>query len=220
MKRFIAGLIAGLAAGAVSGYFVARKKFNAELKEALDKAEARYKFLRDADKSEAETEKQKAIEEAKVEAIKTVLTEDAHINDGVDLNALCREEEAERYGAGLIVEHPGSEFYDEEQDWNDYLESVSEYVGSSIPYNITEEMFSETHQHYEKRKLYLCVDEGEDYAYDADTGDIVDNYHDVIGDETHDTLSPEREMGGAWYVRNDMEATDYMIQYQNSALLR
>ena len=220
MKRFIAGLIAGLAAGAAGGYFAARKKFKAELKDALDKAEVRYQHLRGVDHSEAEMEKRKAIEEAKIEAIKTVLAEDAHINDGVDLDALCREEEEEARGSGLIVEHPGSEFYDEEQDWDDYLESVSEYVGSAVPYNITEEMFSETHQHYEKRKLYLCVDEGEDYAYDADTGDIVDGYHDLIGDESHNTLDPEREMGGAWYVRNDMEATDFMIQYQNSALLR
>lgn len=219
--KFWFGLLAGLAAGAVGGYFAAKKKFDKQLKESAEKLEAQYqdrlkRELSDADKKAEEHEKQSV-----VEALKKVEDEDAHVNDGVDVIALADEEEDEEDDLIIPDWDPGngSEFDDPDEEWAEYLDSVSEYVGTARPYNITETMFSETKVHYQKRKLYLCVDEDQDYAYDADTGNIVEGYHLLIGDEEYDTLIPQRCDNAAWYVRNDREETDFMIQYQNSALL-
>lgn len=233
MKNFLIGLAVGLAGGAITGYFVSKREFEKNLKEAAEKLEAQYKKrlaeeLKAKDeaidgkveqavnetKEKAEEEKKKAI----VDALKRVVEEDADLEDGVDVLALSREEELTWEKDGVIV-HPGSEFEDEEAEWADYLDSITEYIGTNRPYNITEEMYSEGNQHYEKVKLYLCVDEDQDYAYDADTGEVIKDYHEVIGDQAFDTLSPYRCDNAAWYIRNDGESTDYMVQYQNSALL-
>ncbi len=219
--KFWFGLLAGLAAGAIGGYFAAKKKFDKQLKEAAEKLETQYqdrlkRELEDADKKAEEHEKQ-----AVVEALKSVEEEDKHVNDGVDVIALADEETDDEEDL-LIPDWDagnGSEFDDPEADWDAYMESISEYIGTARPYNITEAMFSETKIEYQKRKLYLCVDEGQDYAYDAETGNVVENYHLLIGDTEYDTLTPERCDNAAWYVRNDREETDFMLQYQNSALL-
>lgn len=224
LAKFLTGLAIGLVGGGVTGYFVARKKAKKELKEALEKAEARYQYLRDVDAAEANADKKEAIEKAKVEALKRVEEEDRYIDQGVDVIALADEEEDED---DLLIEGwdagNGSEFDDPEKDWAEYLDSISEYIGTARPYNITEEMYSEGNPDYQKRKLYLCIyddPDTEDYAYDADTGEIEPNWHMLIGDQDFDTMSSWRCDGGAWYIRNDREETDFMCQYQNSALLK
>ena len=228
MKRFLLGLAVGAVSGALAGYFAAREKSKKELKEALEKAEARYQFLRDQEKSEAAVEKDKAVKEAVVEALKNVEEEDSHILDGVDVLALSEEElkEKERWEKwkedGLVLNEEDDRTPEEE--WDDYFDSVKEYVGTARPYNITEEMYSEEVDNgYAKVKMILCVyddEEHEDYAYDADSGKIIEGYHDLIGDDEFDTMDPCRCDCGAWYIRNDREETDFMVQYQNSALLK
>lgn len=230
--KFWAGLIAGLVTGVAAGYFAAKKKFDKQLKTSAEKLETQYqerlkKELADA-KKVSDNERDKAVKETEahakehekeaiVAALKRVEAEDKDVNSGVDVAALADEED------DILIEGwdpgNGSEFDDPEAEWDAYMESISEYIGTARPYNITEAMFSETKINYQKRKLYLCVDENQDYAYDAETGNVVENYHMLIGDEEYDTLIPQRCDNAAWYVRNDREETDYMIQYQNSALL-
>lgn len=230
--KFWAGLIVGLITGAAAGYFAAKKKFDKQLKESAEKLETRYqerlkKELDDAKKA-SDDERDKAVKETEanakehekeaiVAALKRVEEEDKDVNSGVDIDALADEED------DILIEGwdpgNGSEFDDPEAEWDAYMDSISEYIGTARPYNITEAMFSETKINYQKRKLYLCVDENQDYAYDAETGNVVENYHLLIGDEEYDTLIPQRCDNAAWYVRNDREETDFMIQYQNSALL-
>lgn len=231
--KFWAGLIAGLVTGAAAGYFAAKKKFDKQLKSSAEKLEAQYqerlKKELAASKKASDEERDKAVKETEehakeheksaiIAALKRVEDEDKGVNDGVDICALADDEEDDLLIEGWDAGN-GSEFDDPEAEWDAYLESISEYVGTARPYNITEAMFSETKINYQKRKLYLCVDEDQDYAYDADTGNVVEGYHLLIGDEEYDTLIPQRCDNAAWYVRNDREETDYMIQYQNSALL-
>lgn len=220
--KFLLGLLTGLAAGAIGGYVVSKKQFEKDLKEAAEKLEAQYqqRLKKELEKKTEEAEKDK--EKAVVEALKKVEDEDKHMLDGVDINKLADEEEED----DLLIEGwdpgDGSEFVDEDAEWDEYLDSIKEYVGTNRPYNITEEMFSEENLHYRKQKLYLCIyddPDTEDYAYDPETGETVEDFHNLIGDEAFDTLSAWRCDNAAWFIRNDGNQTDYMVQYQNSALL-
>lgn len=226
--KFWIGLALGAVAGAVGGYLKAKKDFDKQFKEAAEKLEKQYqerlakerKEVEETAKAEAEEDKKKAV----VEALKRVENEDTHVNDGVDINALADEEEED--DEDLLIPNwdpgDGSEFIDPNEEWKAYFESINEYVGSARPYNITEEMFSEDKLEYNKVKVYIHnKDEDHDeYAYDAETGAVLDNYHLLIGDDDFNTLAPARCDHAAWFVRNDREETDFMIQYDSSALLR
>lgn len=228
MKNFLLGLIAGVTIGAVGGYLKSKKEFEKQLKEAADKLEAQYQARLAKEVEAAKTETAEKAEEDKkkavVEALKRVEIEDAHVEDGVDLAALADEEGEDDEDLLIPGWDPGdgSEFIDPAEEWKAYAESVKEYVGTARPYNITEEMFSEENLDYNKVKVYVHnADENTgEYAYDAETGAVIDNYHILIGDDEFDTLSPSRCDHAAWFVRNDREETDYMIQYDGSALLR
>lgn len=223
--KFWIGLVAGVVAGAVGGYLKAKKDFDKQLKEAAEKLEKQYqerlakerKEVEETAKAEAEEDKKKAV----VEALKRVEVEDAHISDGVDIAALADDEDDDLLIPGWDP-GDGSEFIDPAEEWKAYAESVKEYVGTARPYNITEEMFSEENLDYNKVKVYIhnSDETSDEYAYDAETGAVIDNYHILIGDDEFDTLSPSRCDHAAWFVRNDREETDYMIQYDGSALLR
>ena len=227
MKNFLLGLIAGVTIGAVGGYLKSKKEFEKQLKEAAEKLEAQYKarLAKDIEATKAETAAQAEEDkkQAVIEALKRAEIEDAHVNDGVDIAALSDEEEDDE---DLLIPGwdpgDGSEFIDPAEEWKAYAESVKEYVGTARPYNITEEMFSEENLDYNKVKVYIhnADENSSEYAYDAETGAVIDNYHILIGDDEFDTLSPSRCDHAAWFVRNDREETDYMIQYDGSALLR
>lgn len=228
MKKFVLGLIAGVAIGAVGGYLKSKKEFEKQLKEAAEKLEAQYQARLakevDAAKTEAAEQAEEDKKKAVVEALKRVEVEDSHVNDGVDVAKLADEETDDEddllipgWDAG-----DGSEFIDPDEEWEAYYQSIKEYIGTARPYNITEEVFSETKMDYNKVKVYIhnSDENSEEYAYDAETGERLDNYHILIGDNEFDTLAPARCDHAAWFVRNDREETDYMIQYEGSALLR
>ena len=226
MKNFLLGLISGVTIGAVCGYLKSKKEFEKQLKEAAEKLEAQYQARLAKEVEAAKTETAEKAEEDKkkavVEALKRVEIEDAHVNDGVDVTALADEEDDEDLLIPGWDAGDGSEFIDPNEEWKAYAESVKEYVGTARPYNITEEMFSEENLDYNKVKVYIHNSDeiSDEYAYDAETGAVIDNYHILIGDDEFDTLSPSRCDHAAWFVRNDREETDYMIQYDGSALLR
>ena len=228
MKNFLLGLIVGATIGAVGGYLKSKKEFEKQLKEAAEKLETQYqaRLAKEIEATKAETAEQAEEEDKKqavVEALKRVEIEDSHVSDGVDIAALSDEEEDDE---DLLIPDwdpgDGSEFIDPSEEWKAYAESVKEYVGTARPYNITEEMFSEENLDYNKVKVYIhnADETSGEYAYDAETGAVIDNYHILIGDDEFDTLSPSRCDHAAWFVRNDREETDYMIQYDGSALLR
>ena len=60
----------------------------------------------------------------------------------------------------------------------------------------------------------MVINEDVDRAYDADTGEEIEDWHDIIGDQTFDTLNPEHEDDfGAIYVRSENQGTDYHVTY-------
>lgn len=93
-----------------------------------------------------------------------------------------------------------------------FAREAEEYMGTGRPYNITEEEFGTPYQGY--NKVTMVINEDVDRAYDADTGEEIEDWHDIIGDQTYDTLNPEHEDDfGAIYVRSENQGTDYHVTY-------
>lgn len=93
-----------------------------------------------------------------------------------------------------------------------FAREVEEYIGTGRPYNITEDEFNTPYQGY--NKVTMVINEDVDRAYDADTGEEIEDWHDIIGDQTFDTLNPEHEDDfGAIYVRSENQGTDYHVTY-------
>lgn len=198
----------GFVVGGLGGYFLAKKKFDKELAAKTEAMERTYKAMKERDKAKAENEKQEAIEQTKTETIQHVREEDAR----VDVIRLAEAEERElREFWEMIAEDPS---YND--TWKEYFESIEDYILSTSvgapPYNITEEMFSNISNHY--NKVHIVIDKASEFesARNADTDEAIYDFHDSIGDIEHDTLNPDRKIGGYWYVRNPYEDTDYCVE--------
>lgn len=207
MHKAIIGLI-GFAIGSVAGYFVAKRKFDKKLASVTESMERTYQAMKERDKKKADEEKQEAVEKAKVETKQQVREED----NSVDVIRLAEAEERELNEFWETIS-TDPEFND---DWKKYFESIEDYLVSTAvavpPYNITEEMFADISNHF--NKVHIVLDKSTEFesARNADTGEEIFEFHDSIGDIEHDTLNPKRKIGGYWYVRNPYEDTDYCVE--------
>ena len=198
----------GLVAGGIGGYFIARRKFNKELAAKTEVMERTYKAMKERDQAKAAEEKQEAIEKTKVAPTQQVREENAQ----VDVIRLAEAEERELSEFWEMISEDPS-FND---SWKEYFESIEDYLVSTAvgvpPYNITEEMFSDISNHFDK--VHIVIDKSSEFesAANADTNEQVFDFHDSIGDIEYDTLNPDRKIGGYWYVRNTYEDTDYCVE--------
>ena len=199
----------GFVIGAVGSYIFAKKKFEKELQAKTESMERTYKAMRERDLKKAEEEKQTAVEDAKVQTVQEIREATA----SVDIIQLADEEEQElREFWEMIGDDPS--FND---SWKEYFKSIEDYLVSTAvtppPYNITEEMFSDILNNH-NNKVHIILDKTTEFesARNADTGEEIFDFHDSIGDIEHNTLDPERKIGGYWYVRNPYEDTDYCIE--------
>lgn len=207
LKKLIIAAI-GFGAGTAVGYFIAKKKFDKALDEKVKSLERTYKAMRELDEKKANEEKEAAIEKAKIETKQQVREEDA----AVDVIRLADAEQREL-----------NEFWecraddpDFNDDWKEYFESIEDYLVSTSamapPYNITEEMFSDPSNHY--NKVHVVLDLASDYptARNVDADEGLENYNMSLGVDEYDTLNDKRKIGGYWYIRNDYEDTDYCVE--------
>lgn len=200
--------VGGLIVGAIAGYIFAKKKFEKELQAKTEAMERTYKAMRERDLKKAEDEKAEAVENAKVETVQEIREATAT----VDVIHLAEEEERElREFWEMIGDDPS---YNE--SWETYFKSIEDYLVPTAaavpPYNITEEMFANITNHY--NKVHIIVDKTSEFesARNADTGEEIFDFHDSLGDIEHDTFNPERKIGGYWYIRNPYEDTDYCVE--------
>lgn len=209
MKGIIFGVICFLAGGA-TGYFVAkrqyRKKLDAEI-ESITKTQEELKAKREA--KEEPQNKENAEEKPNVD-------DDKDLNGHVDVMTLADEEEENDEGFD-----PDSDDYCDDYDERARVEFESrfqQYYGTGIPYPITQATYDEKDGTHFKRRMIIYSEE--DAAYDADSGEQFENYHELIGDTEYDTLNDENcsDYYGVWYIRNDAEGFDYEIEYGNRAL--
>lgn len=197
-KSIIFGIV-GAIAGSVAGFFAAKahykKKFDAEL-EAIRTTHAEI----NASKNKMETETKGDNEE--------------HSNESIVYN-LAEEEDDSEDDSDESYEYDEYDL-DEDRELEDariqFRREVEEYIGTSRPYNITEDEFNTPYEGY--NKVMMVINEDVDRAYDADTGEEIDDWHDIIGDKTYGTLNPERKDDfGSIYVRSENQGTDYQVTY-------
>lgn len=188
MNKSIIFGIGGAIVGGVVGFFAAKFRYKKKFEEELNSIRATHNEL----KAAKETPKEDAAKEVPEEPT----------SDEVVYN-LSEEEADEDYE------------FDEEELADarvQFAREVEEYIGTGRPYNITEEEFGTPYQGY--NKVTMVINEDVDRAYDADTGEEIEDWHDIIGDQTYDTLNPEHEDDfGAIYVRSENQGTDYHVTY-------
>lgn len=188
MNKSIIFGIGGAIVGGVVGFFAAKVHYKKKFEEELNSIRATHNEL----KAAKETPKE--------ESAKEVPTEPT--SDEVVYN-LSEEETDEDY------EFDEDELADARVQ---FAREAEEYMGTGRPYNITEDEFSTPYQGY--NKVTMVINEDVDRAYDADTGEEIEDWHDIIGDQTYDTLNPEHEDDfGAIYVRSENQGTDYHVTY-------
>lgn len=188
MNKSIIFGIGGAIVGGVVGFFAAKVHYKKKFEEELNGIRATHNEL----KAAKETPKEDAAKEEPKEPT----------SDEVVYN-LSEEEADEDYE------------FDEEELADarvQFAREVEEYIGTGRPYNITEDEFNTPYQGY--NKVTMVINEDVDRAYDADTGEEIEDWHDIIGDQTFDTLNPEHEDDfGAIYVRSENQGTDYHVTY-------
>lgn len=208
LKKLIIAAIIGFGVGTVTGYFIAKKKFDKALDEKVKSLERTYKAMKELDEKKANEEKEAAIEKAKVETRQQVREEDA----SVDIIRLADAEQRE------LVEfwECRAEDPDFNDDWREYFESIEDYLVStaamSPPYNITEEMFADVTNHYNKVHVMLDLASEFPTARNVDTDERLEDYNVSLGVDEYDTLNDKRKINGYWYIRNDYEDTDYCVE--------
>lgn len=184
MNKSIIFGICGVVIGGIAGFFAARFHYKKKFEDELNSIRATHNEL-------------KAAKEAPKEA------PEEPTSDEVVYNLSEEETEDEDYE------------FDEEELADariQFAREVEEYIGTGRPYNITEEEFGTPYQGY--NKVTMVINEDVDRAYDADTGEEIEDWHDIIGDQTYDTLNPKYEDDfGAIYVRSENQGTDYHVTY-------
>ena len=212
MKGLICGAI-GLIIGGVGGYFVAKRQFKKKLEAEISRIE----------------ETQAELYNKKVKEL-TPDTEEEELDGHPDILGLSEEEiangEAEPCKPNY-VDDPDDYIEEEatEEEWIDYdekaklefMKKFEGYVGTSIPYPITQEQYEDDDLNSKIRLVYYPE---EDKAYDDRTNEEYETFHDDIGDEQYDTLNDENcfDIAGVWYIRNDREGIDYEIEIGNRIL--
>lgn len=214
MKGFIFGII-GFAIGGVTGYFVAKYQYKKKLEAEIATIEETQSSIYNKKLKENEDATSKENEEL-----------DGH----PDILGLSEEEiangEAEPCKPNFVedpVDYVEEEA--EEDEWIDYdskariefMKKFEGYVGTSIPYPITQEQYEDDDLNSKIRLVYYPE---EDKAYDDNTNEEYDTFHDDIGDEQYDTLNDENcfDIPGVWYIRNDREGIDYEVEIGNRIL--
>lgn len=187
-KSIIFGIV-GTVVGGIAGFLAAKVRYKKKFEEELSNIRATHNEL----KAAKETPKEDTANEVPKEPN----------SDEVVYNISEEEETDEDYE------------FDEEELADariQFAREVEEYIGTGRPYNITEDEFNTPYQGY--NKVTMVINEDVDRAYDADTGEEIDDWHDIIGDQTYDTLNPEHEDDfGAIYVRSENQGTDYHVTY-------
>lgn len=215
MKVIIGGLV-GLAIGAIGGYFVAKRKFNKELeariKAIADTKEDLKKIREEAKKQEETTEDREEPTDIPNEGITASVLdklcegeEDVETDDTVQS---YNPEEIDPYELELETEDEREARLYEAQCRREVEQYISE---GHDAYNITEEMYNEPFEGYKKG---ICmINEEADEAYDADTGEIIEDWHVALGTDWG-TIDEERaDHNGRIFVRCERLATDYEIDY-------
>lgn len=197
-KSIIFGIV-GAIAGGVAGFFAAKahykKKFDAEL-EAIRTTHEEINSSKNKMETETKGDKNSVYHQISIKS-----------NDSYEDDDDSEDESDEDYDEYDL---------DDDRELEDariqFEREVEEYVGTGRPYNITEDEFNTPYEGY--NKVVMVINEDVDRAYDADTGEEIDDWHDIIGDKTYDTLNPERKDDfGSIYVRSENQGTDYQVTY-------
>lgn len=208
MKNILIGLICFVAGGGV-GYFIAKKQYAKKLDAAIESIN---------ETTESVNKKREKSQEKTVTSIddsNTKKDEDDE-NGHVDVYTLSEEEEEESDDD----EEDNELYYDDydEKARVEFESKFSDYVGTGIPYPITQKTFDDHDGMHYKRRMIIYTEE--DKAYNPDSGEEYENFHASIGDEDYDTLNEDNcvDFFGVWYIRNDHEGFDYEIEYGNRIL--
>lgn len=216
MKAAIISGVIGLLAGALGGYFVAKRRFDKELEKEI-------KAIKETNEAlQKKREEKKAEEESK-----TIETEEEpeDLTQHPDVDALAAEEgydenysyvdEPDEDGY-YINPHNGEPETEAEREARLYEEEcrkeIEQYISEGHDaYNITEEMYNEPFEGY--KKGIVMINEELDEAYDSDTGERIEDWHVALGTDWG-TLDTEREdHNGRIFIRCERLATDYEVDY-------
>lgn len=195
MKYAISALL-GMILGGAAGYFVAKKRFDKELEKRVAAIKETHEALREKKESEEQAAAEKEQELQKAEAEETA---------GVDINKLADEEsDDEDYN-----------YFDSDEvvaAQREFEKEVHEYLRTGEAYNITKAEYDEPYPGF--GKSVLMINENEDRAYDANTGEEVEDWRVCIAEEdgTLDESNADPETGRI-YIRSERMAMDYEIAY-------
>lgn len=186
MKYAISALL-GMILGGAAGYFVAKKKFDKELEKRVAAIKETQEALREKKEAEEQAAAEKEQELQKAEAEETA---------GVDVNKLADEESDDEVAAAQ----------------RELEKEVHEYLRTGEAYNITKAEYDEPYPGF--GKSVLMINENEDRAYDANTGEEVEDWRVCVAEEdgTLDESNADPETGRI-YIRSERMAMDYEIAY-------
>jgi hypothetical protein len=187
-KSIIFGIV-GAVVGGIAGFLAAKVHYKKKFEDELNSIRATHNELKATKETPKEDDAKEVPEEPTSDEVVYKLSEEEEADEDYEFD----EEEL----ADARVQ---------------FAREVEEYIGTGRPYNITEEEFGTPYQGY--NKVTMVINEDVDRAYDADTGEEIEDWHDIIGDQTFDTLNPEHEDDfGAIYVRSENQGTDYHVTY-------
>lgn len=222
MKNLLTFVI-GVAVGTVAGVLATKKHYKDEFQKycEMKSAEETAKELakRVSDKIKTEIDETEAAEENTEPASKE---EDGSESNDTDESA--DEDEDEDWLREPEIHITRDPFDVEDDDWlteeekelieaeREFQKEIEEYIGTRIPYNITKHMYDTPYNYF--TKSILVINEKEDRAYDANTGEELEDWHEVIGDRDYGTLDEDKkDEFGVIYIRCENISTDYEITY-------
>lgn len=211
MKSIICGLL-GLTLGGAVGYFVAYRRFKKKLAEEIAKVEQTQKDIYDKKLKDQEEEFNDDYDDSAIDSDKVVWD-----------NA-----EAEGSTYEPPKEDDDTDDIDDEETWIDYEErarqefykKIEGYIGTGIPYPITQDDYEDRDNEVLHTKIELVYYPDEDKAYCKFDNEEYESFHVDIGDEEYDTLNEANcfDCPGVWYIRNDGEGIDYQVEIGNRIL--
>lgn len=213
MKKMILAFILGTTLGYGASYLYLKRKFKNELDEKV-------KSIADTNEAlkEIKAKKEEVLEpETKPEENASNDDENGHVD------VLKLSEEEIKNGEASV-----DDSYEDDDAWGDdyltedereaerarleYMKEIEEYIGGDIPYNITEDMYNEPYNGF--NKTICMINLKDDKAYDANTGEEIEDYHTYIGDRDYGTCDDSRkDKNGRIFVRSELMSTDFEISY-------